>query len=1050
MDMDTHSAHMAQAMALFDPADATHVAVKDGAWTDPGTWSNGKVPGAGAMVYIPEDRAVTYDANSSAELDTVRVDGELAWATNKSTALHVDTIVTGHGSYLEIGSYDNPISSSVSATITFNDTPIDLKSDPGQLSHGLIAFGEVDIHGASKEGFVEMSATKAGAKSISVSGDLANWKVGDTIVVVGTEYMGTGSDGALRTQDEERTITAINGNTITFDKALSYDHEAPAGLDVDLYVANTSRNVVFESENPNGTRGHVMLHNSMPNAEDGSINDVAYAEFRELGRTDHGIESGTASNPIGRYPLHLHQVGTDADATASNLIGNAVSGGPGWGIVQHESYAHVTDNVVFDITGSGIVSETGNETGTWSGNLVTSVTGSAHGDGDHPQTGTEGAAYENQSRVIVQYDNIAANSKIGWNYSGRESFPEDEGRTGAPQDGSHREMFTREQLPFDPSPFDVAIDHEEPPIEGFEENVSIGTGTAFRVFHRQFSDDTDTMSVITDFTVWGGQDAVHLDNYASNYQFMDSVWQGDGTGFRIERKTSSVVFNNIEMHDFGTGYRSYGVNHEVVLIDTSFHGVGTKFVLQDLLANVDSASLRNELIAYFRDEHGIDYTNPMPKIVSSSSLTERDHVTFTPGAGADLEISPGDRSINVVGTITDSVGTRLFNDYVIAKPPSGSGSSKDFNGVSLSFFTTESDSQKEFTTDQFMALHGTWQKPDGTWVVPVVNWITDRLTADQHPVIIEIKLNGFDSATLNKYKLDEYPDPGINNPDFVLGTSNGSGTPTAPDHGGHDGHDGGDGGHDAGDGGGETDTSADEDGNLAVTVADTTISPDEAKTVVVKVPGLDGDATAVVMASDGTSTVVSDRVTANGEVVLDISWLEAGAISISVMATDAAGNMKTVSGSTLTLEAPSTDTGGGNGDGDGDGDGTDTGSGPVDEPDTDPGTGSGGSGSGDGGAGTGGTITGTSGRDTLAAGDGGATLLGLGDRDTLNAARAMTSWTAAPARTNSTAEAAAISSRSAATAWTGTATISGTSRWRTETSWTSHRSPSTTVGMTPR
>ena len=42
----------------------------------------------------------------------------------------------------------------------------------------------------------------------------------------------------------------------------------------------------------------------------------------------------------------------------------------------------------------------------------------------------------------------------------------------------------------------------------------------------------------------------------------------------------------------------------------------------------------------------------------------------------------------------------------------------------------------------------------------------------------------------------------------------------------------------------------------------------DAGDVVVKVAGLDGDATAVVMASDGTSTVVSDRVTADGEVVL--------------------------------------------------------------------------------------------------------------------------------------------------------------------------------------
>ncbi|QBR38588.1 hypothetical protein ETW23_22065 (plasmid) [Leisingera sp. NJS201] len=269
-------------------------------------------------------------------------------------------------------------------------------------------------------------------------------------------------------------------------------------------MGNLSRNVVFQSENPEGTRGHVMMHNSTPDHEDGSTNCVRYAEFRDLGRTDHSQEVGTEpgeANPQGRYPVHLHMTGTEPNGPTSMIEGNAVTGSPGWGIVQHSSQAMINSNIVYDVTGAGIVSEMGDETGAWMNNLVSSVTGSKMSG----QTGSEGAAYENQSRVIVQQDNIAANSKIAWNYSGRESFPEDADNPNAPNDGIHRKMFEREQVPFDPSPFDVALDHEEPPIIDFDDNTSIASGTGLRVFHRQFSDDTDTMSVFRNFTIWAAR-----------------------------------------------------------------------------------------------------------------------------------------------------------------------------------------------------------------------------------------------------------------------------------------------------------------------------------------------------------------------------------------------------------------------------------------------------------------------------------------------------------------------------------------------------------------
>lgn len=748
------SEHAAQIDALAPVGEATHVAIKDGAWSDPSTWKNGQVPDAEAHVYIPSGITVDYDADDATPIATVRVAGMLDWATDQNTTLLVETIVTDMGSQIEIGSmHDTAVNADVSARIIFRDTPIDTNTDPMMLSHGLVAMGHVDINGAAKESHLEISGNSVsrGATSVGLEGDLTNWKVGDKILFVGT------GDGSA---DETRTIVSVNGQTVTFDKALNYDHEPPAGYDFTTYVGNLSRNVSFTSENPDGVRGHVMLMNDVVDHGE-NANSAMFAEFTDLGRTDESIPTGTASNPTGRYPLHLHEIGTDPDSPTNMIQGVAVSGSPGWGIVQHSSDASIMDSIVYDTVGAGMVSEAGDETGMWTGNLVSSVE-STYLSG-HDAVGVEGAAYENQSRVIIQQGNIAANAAIGWNYFGIEEFPEDATNPSAPKDGSHREMFERGQLPYDPSPFDVALDHEEPPITDFNDNTSIATGEGLRVFHRQFSDDTDTMSVLRNFSVWGGSKAVSLDNYASNYMFMDSVWQGSDVGFSIMRKTSSVVFNNVEVHDFATGYKSWGLNHEVVLIDTSFVNVGVDIDQDDLMRNVDGSGLRSSLIDYYQRLHDIDYTNPLPQIISSAGLNAIDAITFTADPGSDMTIGKGDSKLSFTGTITDSIGERNFNEYVVAKTPSGTGTSKDFEGIDLTLGAASGDLLREFTLEMFLDLHGVIQKEDGTWVSPVVNWITDRLTGDQHPVIIEINVVDMTDAELAPYVLDAYPAPTINN-----------------------------------------------------------------------------------------------------------------------------------------------------------------------------------------------------------------------------------------------------------------------------------------------
>src|SRR3954463_12271227 len=68
------------AMNLVKDAEITHRAVRDGAWSDPATWEDGRIPGKDAVVQVPEGVTVTYDAQSSVSLFKVRVDGELSFA----------------------------------------------------------------------------------------------------------------------------------------------------------------------------------------------------------------------------------------------------------------------------------------------------------------------------------------------------------------------------------------------------------------------------------------------------------------------------------------------------------------------------------------------------------------------------------------------------------------------------------------------------------------------------------------------------------------------------------------------------------------------------------------------------------------------------------------------------------------------------------------------------------------------------------------------------------------------------------------------------------
>ncbi|MEO0869672.1 MAG: G8 domain-containing protein, partial [Cyanobacteria bacterium J06642_11] len=381
-DPSKQSEHSA-AHNLITNQNATHTAIRNGSWFDAKTWAGGRIPGKDAKVVIPDGIKVNYDNVSNTRLFGLRVDGHLDFATNADTKMVIDTFLVSSEGTLTIGTEKNPVQGNVKTEILIADNgAINTKWDPEQLSRGIVSHGTVSIHGQAKTSHLKVAKDpSAGDKTITLGDVPINWQVGDQIVLTGTEYQVNG------TQDEQRTITAINGNRITLDKALSYNHDTPRS-DLKAYVANQSRNIVVATENgdklPANQRGHIMFMHS-------DNVDVRYVEFNELGRTDkskllddfkitnsHAPKrilkngepiTGARTNIRGRYAVHLHRTGVNGDDSPAVLVGNSVSGSPGWGIVQHDSYAVLENNVTYDVFGSGFVSESGNEIGAWRNNI---------------------------------------------------------------------------------------------------------------------------------------------------------------------------------------------------------------------------------------------------------------------------------------------------------------------------------------------------------------------------------------------------------------------------------------------------------------------------------------------------------------------------------------------------------------------------------------------------------------------------------------------------------------------------------------------------------
>lgn len=237
----------------------THVAIKNGDWSDPTTWDTGTVPGDLAIVNIGSFHC-RYDVFSDTKIFGIHVSGTgtWEWAADRDLRLRIRTMMN-HGTEIG-GTPTDPIGFSPTPgksriEVIFHQMGV----EPGvTVELGWNTMGPVRYNARFKQHALESMAISlpVGATSaVLVNAQNANWRVGDELVIPGTGYVARSStdpwykgptqyfqhfnegqvgdqqqiaQGTFHTnsQDERVKVVAFNAATgeLTWDTPLQYAH----------------------------------------------------------------------------------------------------------------------------------------------------------------------------------------------------------------------------------------------------------------------------------------------------------------------------------------------------------------------------------------------------------------------------------------------------------------------------------------------------------------------------------------------------------------------------------------------------------------------------------------------------------------------------------------------------------------------------------------------------------------------------------------------------------------------------------------------------------
>ncbi len=541
--------------------------IANGARSSAATWKPARVPRANDRVLISRDTTVEYDVESKDAIRLLQVVGTLSFARDRNTELNVGILTIQHSDAcseqgfacefegapdgpetpaqqwptLLVGTSDNPIPAAYTARIRLHHFDgMDVKDAPAIAC----CSGRMEIHGSPlQRTWLKLAAdAAAGEQRIKVADDLKSigWRVGDEILVTAT-HRASGS-GTFRREGrrskqaeaETRTVTAIDANTLTLDKPLQFDHAGSGEFRGE--VANLSRNVIIESADPDGVRGHTVYHRF-------SKGSISHARFAHLGK--EGV--------LGRYSIHYHLAGDTM--RGSSVQGVAVVDSHNrWITIHGTNYLVVRDCVGYQSVGHGYFLEDGTEVyNLLDRNLaVQAYTGKRLPDQALPFDPNDGAGFWwANGRNTLTRNVTSENDEYGYRY-----------------DMQNRSNFDSTLLILQPDGSTKNVDVRTIPIWRFEDNEAHAEGFYGMVVAANGNSQPD--NAIRDQKMleqikrvdWTGPDTRHPHQIRNL-----SIW---GAHYAFRPHSPAMRMENVRIHDAVYGiYRPAFENHEYINLHIS-------------------------------------------------------------------------------------------------------------------------------------------------------------------------------------------------------------------------------------------------------------------------------------------------------------------------------------------------------------------------------------------------------------------------------------------------------------------------------------------------
>lgn len=326
-------------------------------WSDPTTWE-GRVPGRDEVAIV--SRPVLLDVDARVAGVVIEPGGSLLFDPSASQSLESTGNVVVRGRLTA-----RPDTHSVVHRLRFVEvderryrgaaaTTID--SDVGLW---VVGSGILDIFGTHKLPWTRVQAGLIrGDRVLHLLQSPDGWRRGDQLVISPTSSPGTPGHQAF----EERSIEAVEGNTVTLDQGLDDMHpavEVGRGRTMTAEVLNLTRNVILAGT-PEG-RAHVIISGHHDGRARGSTRQQAgFFRLEHMGPHNshpqpvHFSEAVKASQPtdgrtgdpmevpvLARWPFHFHHL---EEASRGSLIEGAVAYRPS----SHAFVAHQSHGVTFD------------------------------------------------------------------------------------------------------------------------------------------------------------------------------------------------------------------------------------------------------------------------------------------------------------------------------------------------------------------------------------------------------------------------------------------------------------------------------------------------------------------------------------------------------------------------------------------------------------------------------------------------------------------------------------------------------------------------------